>query len=486
MEHPVSQLLAQAAEAWHELGRRHLARWEYGTALTAFEHAASLSPDPGPIDHHIGEALFQLGHVDAAVARFRRAADAGNAELRAVALRSIAIVIPGAPQSDAPAVLAARRAWAPQAITPRRAHTGRTSEKLRIGYVSAFFGSRNWMKPVWGLINRHDRTRIEVHMFADRDAPSAESGYEDVATDVVHGINGVSNVRLAEIIQSVGIDVLVDLNGYSYPDRLGLFALRPARAIVGWFNMFATTGSSGFDWLVGDANVIGPDEEAHYVERIHRLPGSYLAFDVRYPVPPIAPPPSLNAGYITFGCLGSQHKLTEPVLAAWAEILRAAPTARLILQNATLEDASSRDHTLARLARHGIDAARVALAGRAEHFEFLRSYDGIDVALDTFPYNGGTTTSEALWQGAPVLAYNGDRWAARTSRSVLTAAGLGDWVTQDIASYVSRGIVLANDPTIPAQLASLRASMRDRLRASAICDTAALCRAMEAFYQTIA
>jgi protein O-GlcNAc transferase len=478
-------ITAQAAETWHDLGRRHLARWEYGAALTALRHAAALAPQPGALDHDLGQALFELGHVDAAIDSFRRAAPADDATLRTAALRSIAIIIPGAPQADHEAVLAARRDWAPRSV-PTRNRATRHPTKLRIGYVSAFFGSRNWMKPVWGLINHHDRTRFEVHMFSDRTNPTAESGYRDADLDVIYTVSGIDNARLAEIIASAGIDILVDLNGYSVADRLGLFALRPAPVIVGWFNMFATTGMTAFDWLVGDASVIRPDEEVHYTERIHRLPGSYLAFDVLYPVPPVAPPPAVTAGYITFGCLGSQHKLTDPVLEAWGRILRAAPAARLFIRNATLEDTSSRDDLLTRLAREGIDSRRVTLEGRAGHLEFLRSYDRIDIALDTFPYNGGTTTTEALWQGVPVLTFDGDRWASRTSRSILEAAGLSDWVMRDVAQYCQRAAVLANDPETPQMLAALRAGMRDRLRSSPACDTAGLCRAMETFYEQIA
>jgi protein O-GlcNAc transferase len=482
-EDTVSQsLLTQAAETWRELGQRHLERWEYGSAIAALRQAATLAPEPGPLDCHLGEALFQLGHVDAATASFRRAASAGDLALREAALRSIAIIIPGAPQADHQMVLAARRDWAPVAASRHRRALLRGA-KLRVGYVSAFFGSRNWMKPVWGLINHHDRARFEVHMFADRTNPSADVGYTDAASDVIHTVSGTTNERLAEIIESVGIDVLVDLNGYSFPDRLGLFALRPAPIIIGWFNMFATAGMDAFDWLVGDASVIRPEEEPHYVERIHRLPGSYLAFEVRYPVPPVAPAPSVQAGSITFGCLGSQHKLTDPVLSAWGQILRAAVTARLFIKNVTLEDASSRDDLLARLGREGIDSARITMAGRAEHFDFLRAYDRMDIALDTFPYNGGTTTTEALWQGVPVLTFDGDRWASRTSRSILLAAKLGDWVMPAIADYVRRAIELATDPGTPSLLAALRAEMRDRLRASPACDTMALCREMEAFYQ---
>jgi predicted O-linked N-acetylglucosamine transferase (SPINDLY family) len=137
---------------------------------------------------------------------------------------------------------------------------------------------------------------------------------------------------------------------------------------------------------------------------------------------------------------------------------------------------------MARFARHGVSPDRLTLRGGAEHFEFLRGYDEIDVALDTIPYNGGTTTTEALWQGVPVLCSNGDRWVARTSRSLVLAAGLEDWVTADTLSYVEAAVGLALSEGTPARLAALRQTMRTRLAASAACDTATLCRSLEAVY----
>ena len=128
------------------------------------------------------------------------------------------------------------------------------------------------------------------------------------------------------------------------------------------------------------------------------------------------------------------------MVAAWSRILLGAPTARLLLRGRTLEDPSNRVALLARFARCGVAPDRLILVGGAEHFDFLRGYDEIDIGLDTFPYNGGTTTTEALWQGVPVLTFNGDRWASRTSRSLLLAAGLSEWVATDVADFVSRGV----------------------------------------------
>ncbi len=490
------RLDATAMLWWYGLGCAHLVRQEYGSAAQALNRAVALQPDAGGPNLNLGKALYQLGHVEAAIDHFRRASRVQNRELAEIARLNIACIIPGSGAADNAAVLRARREWAALKATsiplsPRRqAPPSAKGHKLRIGYLSAFFGARNWMKPVWALINHHDRSRFEVHMFSDGGNPTAESGYCDWPDDNIHVIRGVTNEQVAGIISDVGIDVLVDLNGYSFQKRLPLFMRRPAPVTVGWFNMFATTGIAAFDWLVGDLAVIPPNEERYYVERIHRLPGTYLAFEVLYPVPEVAPPPSLNPrvgdGHITFGCLSSQYKLTDAVLAAWARILLGVPTAKLIIKNGALEDSSTRLHLLDRLVRLGVEATRVTLKGRAEHFEFLRAYDRIDIALDTFPYNGGTTTTEALWQGVPVLAFEGDRWAARTSCSLLLAAGLQDWIMPNLEAYVQHAIAFAADPAAPARLAILRAEMRNRLRATAACDSAATCRAMEAFYEVAA
>jgi protein O-GlcNAc transferase len=486
------RLDATSTQSWYGLGCVHLARREYGAAAQALKRAVGRQPDAGLPNHSLAEALYQLGHVDAAIDHFRRAARAGIPRLAEVARSNIACIIPGSSAADNAAVLRARQDWAtleaekiPSSVRRRDVRPAK-GRKLRIGYLSAFFGERNWMKPVWALINCHDRARFEVHMFSDGGNPSADSGYRDHPDDNIHVICGLANELVARTIGDAGIDVLVDLNGYSFQSRLPLLMRRPAPVIVGWFNMFATTGIAAVDWLVGDSAVIPPGEEPYYVERIYRLPNTYLAFEVLYPVPEVAPPPSLTHGAITFGCLGSQYKLTDAVLGAWARILKGAPAAGLFIKNRALEDTSTRADLLDRLARLGVDAARVRLEGHAEHFDFLRAYDRIDVALDTFPYNGGTTTTEALWQGVPVLAFNGDRWAARTSRSLLLAAGLQDWVLPDEEGYVQHATALAADPTTPARLATLRRELRDRLRAAPACDSVGMCRAMEAFYQLAA
>lgn len=343
------------------------------------------------------------------------------------------------------------------------------------------------MKPIWGLVNQHDRAQFQIYLFSDgalpttsRDAPHAYRRHE---TDRFHETSSLDNDALAQLIRAEEIDILVDLNGYSRMNRLPLFAQRPAPVIAGWFNMYATTGVDWFDYLIGDEHVVTRDEEAFYSERVVRVPGSYLTFSVDYPVPEVAPPPCVDGDCITFGCLASQYKLTDAVLDAWSAILTACPTARLLLKNAALGRESNREFLQRAFARRGIAASRVELDGPAEHFAFLQKYAAVDIALDTFPYNGGTTTTEAIWQGVPVVTFHGDRWASRTSATILREAGLGDWVAADLAGYVRLAIERAAARDAPQRLAKMRSGMRERLRRSRVCDTEGFCRAMESLYR---
>ena len=477
-------------DAWYGLGCAALAAGAQGTAVAALERATTVEPTRADARFNLAKALFDLGEIERALDGFALAARLDA--LAEPALATIASIIPGSPPADNASILAVRQAWARrvEAANPRltatRAVALEPRRKLRIGYVSAFFGDRHWMKPVWALINHHDRAAFEVHLFSDGSDPSAASGYRDHAEDYVHRVRGVANEALATHIAKMEIDILVDLNAYSFPERLGLFARHPAPIAIGWFNSFATSGLAGMDYIIGDAAVAPPDEDASYSERVLRLSGTYLAFAVNYPVPDVAPPPALKDKRLVFGCLGPHYKITDAAIAAWAAILRAAPHSTLLLRNARLDEASNREVLCRRFAALGIPPERLRLAGRAEHFAFLETYAQIDIALDTFPYNGGTTTMEALWQGVPVLCFNGDRWASRTSRSLVRAAGLEDWVMPTREAYVARAIALATAPETPRHLAVLRHNMRARLLASPACDGVALCHEMEDIYREVA
>ena len=489
-----------AAIALHGHGRTLLAAGRNVEAIAALERSRMLHPLlPGVIHDH-GKALFNLGCLEHAMLLLHRAADVAGrmsaaeeaGEVRSLALRHLAVFVPGSPVDDNSSIYKTRKKYIEmvtagesraQPILPRVRAPG----PWRIGYLSSFFHAPQWMRPVWGLINRHDRERFEVHLVSASPRGAIDAAYGRHPRDRIHDISGLSNIEAAASIAAAGIDLLVDLNGYSDPQRLAIHALRPAPRQVTWFNMYGTSGMDCFDAIVGDATVAPEAEDAFSSEPVVRLPGSYLAFAPATgpddsPVPAITPEPPSAHGPLTLGCLASSYKLTNVTLAAWAEILARSPQARLLIRNAGLDREDHRAFLKARLARLGVAPERIECLGSAGHWEFLETYGRIDLALDPFPYSGGTTTSEALWQGVPVITFTGDRWASRTSASLLRAAGLDELVASDRRGYVDLAVRLATSTDTPAMLRSFRAGIRARLLASAACDTAGLTRTMEDLY----
>jgi predicted O-linked N-acetylglucosamine transferase (SPINDLY family) len=464
---------------------------DHANAVESLRQLVALQPDYGQGHHNLARSLYELGQVDQALEAFQRAFQCLPTETRALPLTNMAMVIPGAAGIGNREILECRRAWATQSLTTRqisdpfRDRDSRPDRFLRLGYLSSYFDKRNWMKPVWGLINHHDRSRFEIHLFSDGPDPSNLEGYCSDSRDRFHESGGLSNAALVQLIEEEKIDFLIELNGYCKPLRLGPFALRAAPIQVAWFGMFATSGLSEIDYLVGDNHVVFPEEESYYTEQIVRVPGSYLTFEVAYAVPAVSPLPCLSNGFLTFGCLAPQYKITTEVIEAWSSILRASPTSRLVLKNVVLGEPTARDFVRGLFVRFAISPARLDLEGPAEHYTFLERYAGIDLALDTFPYNGGTTTMEALWQGVPVLCFTGDRWASRISASLLREAGLPEFVAPDLESHISQAVALAQDPDTPTHLESVRTSMRERLRSSRVCDVTGFARHMEDFYRAI-
>ncbi len=489
---------AADAAIWLEAGRALCDVREYAQALDALGHSLRL----GPTDearYEMARAAFDLGDVETAAANFEAVAHATDGMQ---AWSSLAKIIPGVPSADHAKVREVRCAFAERlrrelALPPQPARPQRYSghERLRLGYVSSFFHRANYMKPVWGLVNRHDRREFDVHLFSD--SPKVEpslrecsdpqwEGYQRFPSDRIHDVTPLDHLEIARLIRDCQIDVLIDLNSYSKADLLPLFVEPLAPVVLAWFNLYATSGLPGIDAVVGDREVVRPEEEGEYTERVICLPGSYLTFEVGHRAPPVTPPPCESKGHFTFGSLIAEYKLTNVVLDDWAEILRRVPSSRLVLANRALKSACNREYSAKQFADRGVQPEQVEFLPPAEHYEYLDYYSRIDLALDAYPYNGGTTTMEAIWQGVPVLTFDGDRWASRTSQTLLRRTHLADFVAADRRAYVQTAVDMATDPQAASKLANLRATMREKLLASPACDTTALARGMELIYRSLA
>ncbi|MEZ6031838.1 MAG: hypothetical protein R3C17_02005 [Planctomycetaceae bacterium] len=464
-------------------GKTLLSMREFAQAAMALEDGLRLDREHEESRFSLAATLFQLGDVSAAVRHFQWVADRyNNPEARL----NLATIAPGCPEIDHQQLLEIRRTFArslqADADTTPILRVRSADGRLRVGYISAFFHRSNYMKPVWGLINGHDRSQFEIHLFADDTDEQGLAWFKSGSRDQIHLTQAMSNRELATLIRQQQLDILIDLNGYSAASRLEIFMSRLAPVTVTWFNMYATSGLAGIDWIIGDDFVIRPEEEQFYSEKICRLPQSYLSFVVGHHAPDVVPPPCLGTRKLTFGSLVSQYKITPVVLDVWSEILKRCPDSRLILGNRSLAKTANRDYVERQFQRRGVEQGRVQLLPPADHFEFLKYYDRIDIALDSFPYNGGTTTTEAIWQGVPVLAFDGDRWASRTSRTLLMNCHLNEFVASSAADYIDQAVHWATNPDSPQYLSRLRAEMRSLLLKAPVCQIDTMVKSMEATY----
>jgi predicted O-linked N-acetylglucosamine transferase (SPINDLY family) len=327
------------------------------------------------------------------------------------------------------------------------------------------------------VLEAHDRGQVEVFCYSNSRQADAVTARIRAAADCWREIHALSDEQAAELIREDGIDLLVDLAGHTGDNRLPLFALKPAPVQVTWLGYPDTTGLREIDYRITDAwaDPPGRSDELH-TEKLVRLPHGFAAYEPQEVAPEVAPLPAEANSFVTFGSFNNFNKLTDECLEVWARILEAVSTARLLLKCGQFDDPAMREEMLARFPSGRLELVG-AQAGQAEH---LAQYARVDVALDPFPYNGATTTCEALWMGVPVIALAGNRHAARVGLSMLTRVGLADLVATSQDEYVANAIELAADLS---RLRTLRARLRDMMRSSPLTDGRQLAVELQAAYR---
>jgi protein O-GlcNAc transferase len=353
--------------------------------------------------------------------------------------------------------------------------------RLRIGYLSSDFRRHSVAFFVEPLVAAHNRQEVEVTCYSNVIRPDAVTERFRGMVDHWREIRGLPDEQVAELIRRDGIDILVDLAGHTGGSRLMVFARKPAPVQVTWCGYAATTGLAAIDYRLTDAlaDPIGQTEHLH-TEELVRLPVPFICYRAPDDAPEVSALPALANGAITFGCFNFLAKVTPRMIAAWSALLGEAPGAKLVLKSVPLGDESTRRLVWGRFGAHGIDAARVELIGPVGHREHLEAYHRIDIALDTFPYHGTTTTCEALWMGVPVVVLAGKTHASRVGVSLMTSVGLEDWVTGSIEDYVERAAEMARRPD---RLAELRSGLRSRMARSPLTDAAAFASHLEEAYR---
>ena len=502
--------------ALNNIGACHLMSGRPAEAVQYFEAAARLQPEQAKPRNNIGAALKEAGRIDDALphlieaarldpaysgppsnigACYATVADHGRAveayrHAEAVdpafdaAGSNVLLSLLAAEDVPAEALRAESVAWGrryadPVGLSPPAITDPSPTRRLRVGYVSPDFREHSVRYFIEPVLAAHDRAAVEVFCYAA--GPRRDEASLLLAKRADHWVDvaGLSAEQLADRVRNDGIDVLVDLAGHTSENRLLTFARRPAPVQATWLGYPATTGVAAIGYRLTDAVADPPGAEAAYVERLIRLPTAFFVYadDAAKPYEPKLPADA--NGHVTFGSFNSYTKVTPATLATWAGILAAVPGSRLLMKAKPLENPSTRAAVVAAFAAAGVAESRLDLrtwVPLPEHFALLA---GVDLMLDTFPYNGHTTTCQALWMGAPTLTRHGDEFRGRVGLSLWTQLGLPEFATASADEYARRAVQLATDLTA---LRDLRPTWRDRMRRSPLCDAAGFTRGLEAAY----
>ncbi len=384
--------------------------------------------------------------------------------------------LPSATEQD---IFESQRRWATRHAIPDAATSGfrfkcfAPGRKINVGYHCSFFDSDCIRAMMQGAIEKRDTKQFSAFGYSSVPTPSdirnAYDGFRNTAF--------MSDREFINLVRRDEVDVFVELSGFSPGNRFAAMTNRCAPVQVSYLNHTATSGVPNVDYVLSDDVCTPAGEDRYFTEKIYRLPGCFFSFDYdKLPAPPVAPPPSLARGYLTFGCFGSGGKINEQLISYWAELLRRVPKSMFFVKNSQLNSIENRRFMLDRFRRFGIGADRLRIEGGTDRQSLLKCYADVDVTLDTWPYCGGNTIGESFWQGVPVVTLYGSRFSSRYGSSLVIAAGCADLVAKSPSEYVEKAATLACDVE---RLSGLRGNLRQMYKQHGLGDSGRFARALE-------
>ena len=467
--HTAIELRPDFPEAYNSLGVVLQTKGRNEEALAACRRAIELAPEYAEAHNNLGSIYTDQGRLDLALDAYRKAVAVRPGF--SVAASNLLLSLHYHPDHDGQAILAEHRRWARQYAEQLEAEilphpNDRAPEKrLRVGYVSPDFRGHAVGRLLLGLLSNHDHRQVEVFCYSDVRAPDAVTAKLKGMADEWRATAGLSDPQMAGLIRADRIDILVDLAVHTAGNRLLVFARKPAPVQVSMLGMPTTTGLATIDYRLTDPYFDPPGvSDRDYTEQSIRLPRSIWCYEPPEEAPAVGALPALRAGWVTFGCLNQLTKVTWPVLQLWVKILQSLPDSRLVLQ---AHPGPHLDDVRALFWRAGIGGERVEFVARVAPAEYLRRYHNLDLCLDPFPYNGHTSTLDALWMGVPVVTLAGHTGVGRAGVSVLSNLGLPELIAATPEQYVTIALQWAGDQT---RLAALRAGLRERMQSSPLMD----------------
>ena len=469
------------ADALNNLGAYHWSRGQLGKAIGYLERAVQARPDFPEAHNNLGCVYKNQGRLDEALKAFKTAAS-----LRPnypLAESNFLYALNAHPDYSAREIFEAHRKWGERIVDhapPIHSLRQGNKERYRIAYLSPDFRTHSVSYFIKPILTHHDRERFRVFCYSDVRFPDKTTHELKTIVEDWRDISGFSDEEVLNLIQEDRIDILVDLAGHTANNRLPIFAKKPAPIQITYLGYPNTTGLPTMDYRITDSWVDLPSNTGReYTEKLIRLPCGFLCYAAPEALELNLSSKTTKEG-IVFGSFNALPKTTPKVVRIWAEILKQVPRAKMFLKNNSFADPETRTQYLRLFQEEGIAEERLVFrswaASTAEHLQF---YHEIDVALDTFPYNGTTTTCEALWMGVPVITLEGQTPAGRVGTSLLHRIGHSEWIAATEKDYVRLATSLANNPQ---RLSIMKKNLRSECLQSPLMEATSITRSIEEEY----
>jgi predicted O-linked N-acetylglucosamine transferase (SPINDLY family) len=474
-------------EAMNNLGNTLSAQGRLEEASEVFHKLLQLTPDSADALGNLGNILSDK-NLDGAESSYKRAM-ALKPDLPKY-FSNLLLTMNYNPRYDASEIFIRHTEFAKRYELPFQSSSVRfpnvkdVHRPLRVGYVSPDFKGHSVAFFIEPVLAYHNKKHFEVFCFSDVPQEDEVTKHIRSCADHWRDISRINDSEADELIRRDKIDILVDLAGHTAHNRLLLFARKPTPVQVSWIGYPATTGLSAMDYKIVDSYTDPPGmTEQYYTEKLLRMPECFLCYRSDEESPEVGPLPALSAGHVTFGSCNNFAKVTPQMMDLWGKILEGVPGSRLLLKAKSLSDRSTREYVTGYFQQKGIHRDAIQLLGwQPSSRDHLETYNRIDIALDTFPYHGTTTTFEALWMGVPVVTLAGKTHASRVGVSILSNLELAELISHYPEEYITLAVNLAKDMQ---RLKSLRDNLRSRVYKSSLIDAAKFVRNLETSYRHI-
>jgi protein O-GlcNAc transferase len=473
------QINPNFAEAHSNLGFALKDLGQLDDAVASYRRALEINPNFAEAHNNLGVALKDLGQLDTSLASYRRALEISPNF--AMAHNNLLLTLNYTAHTPEYCLEEARKygRMVDKNVTSRFSawQCADQPERLRVGMVSGDLRNNSVGLFLEGLLAHIDPARIELIAYSTHHKEDELTARIRPYFSFWKPLIGKSDEAAARLIHTDGVHILLDLSGHTAHNRLPVFAWKPAPVQAIWLGYFATTGVAEMDYILGDRWTLPDGEEHHFVEKGWRLSGALSCLTPPTEDIKVEELPALRNQSITFGTLNNPTKMNDRVVACWAHILNEIPNSRLYLNMSNLRNDALRKTVIERYAAHGIAENRLILEATTGRGAALNSYNRIDIALDPFPYPGGTTSYEALWMGVPILTMRGSNYLSHLGESIMHNAGLPDWIAANEEDYIAKAVAYSSNL---ANLMNLRSNLRARVLASPLFDAPLFARSFEA------